>query len=75
MPWLKWLVTDLSPQRLGFDPRPVHVVFVVDKVTLGHDLCQVHQFSSVTITLPMFRTCSFTCHGRSITNSKEHSSS
>jgi len=39
--WLKWLVTDLSPQRMGFDPGPVHVVFVVDRVTLGCDLCQV----------------------------------
>ena len=72
MPWLiKWLVTELSPQRLGFDPRPVHVVFVVDKVTLGRDLCQVHQFPSVTSTLPMFHTCSFICHGRCITNSME----
>jgi hypothetical protein len=75
MPWLKWLVTDLSPQRLGFDPRPVHVVSVVDKVTLGRNLCQVHQFSSVTVTLPMFHTCSFICHGCCVTNSIEHSSS
>ena len=73
MLWLKWLVTDLSPQRLGFDPRPFHVVFVVDKVTLGRDLHQVHQFSSVSITVLMFHTCSFICHGHSITNSMEHS--
>jgi hypothetical protein len=29
------LVAGLSPQRLGFYPRPVHVGFVVDKMVLG----------------------------------------
>lgn len=29
------LVTSLSPWRTRFDPRPVHVEFVVDKVVVG----------------------------------------
>jgi hypothetical protein len=29
------LVVILSPRRPGFDPRPVHVMFVFDKVALG----------------------------------------
>jgi hypothetical protein len=35
MPWLRRLVTGLSPQRPGFDPGSVHVRFVVDKVAVG----------------------------------------
>jgi hypothetical protein len=33
--WLKQLVAGLSPWRLWFAPRSVHVGFVVDKVALG----------------------------------------
>ena len=32
VPWLRRLVAGLPPRRPGFDPRPVHVGFVVDKV-------------------------------------------
>jgi hypothetical protein len=32
--WLRWLVTDLSLQRPSFDPIPVHMGFVVDKIIL-----------------------------------------
>ena len=32
MPWLRWLVTSLLPHRHGFNPRPIHVVYVGDKV-------------------------------------------
>ena len=32
--WLRWLVTDLSLQRPRFDPIPVHMGFVVDKIVL-----------------------------------------
>ena len=35
VPWLRRLVAGLSPRRPGFDPGPVHVRFVVDKVALG----------------------------------------
>jgi hypothetical protein len=35
VPWFRRLVAGLPQRRLGFDPRSVHVGFVVDKVTLG----------------------------------------
>jgi hypothetical protein len=35
MPWLKHLNAGLLPRSIEFDPRPVHVKFVVDKVALG----------------------------------------
>ena len=35
VPWLRWLVAGLSSKRLGFDPRPPYVGFVVDEPTLG----------------------------------------
>ena len=36
---LRQLVADPLPRRPGFDPRPVHVGFVVDTVTLWQDYC------------------------------------
>jgi hypothetical protein len=35
VPWLRWLVTGLSPRRPGFVPGSVRVGFVVDKVAQG----------------------------------------
>ena len=35
LPWFRQLVTGLSPRRPAFDPRPVHVRSVVDKLILG----------------------------------------
>ena len=35
MPWLRWLITSLSPWRPGFNPLPVHVEFVVDRMEVG----------------------------------------
>jgi hypothetical protein len=32
MSWLRQLVTSLSSQRTGFDPRQVHVGYMVDKL-------------------------------------------
>jgi hypothetical protein len=34
MLWLKIIVTNLSSQRLEFDPRPVDVGLVIEKVAL-----------------------------------------
>jgi hypothetical protein len=34
VPWLRTVVPAHSPRKTGFDSRPVHVGFVVDKVTL-----------------------------------------
>jgi hypothetical protein len=33
-PWLRWLVGGLSPQSPGFNPRPVCVGFLMDRLTL-----------------------------------------
>jgi len=35
VPWLQQLVTGLSQQKSRLNPKPRHVGFVVDKVTLG----------------------------------------
>ena len=35
MPWLRRLVASLQTRAPGFDPRSVHVGFLVDKVALG----------------------------------------
>jgi hypothetical protein len=43
VPWLRRLVAGLPPRRPGFNPEPVHVGFVLDKVALGQVFpCQVH---------------------------------
>ena len=44
MLWLRWLVTGLSLQRPGFNPRPFSVVFRVDKVGLGQSFLSVLLF-------------------------------
>jgi len=44
VPRHRQLVTHLSMWRLGFDPRPVHMGYVVDKVTLYYPFLQVLQF-------------------------------
>ena len=33
--WFRRLVAGISPRRPGFDPGPVHVGFMLDKVALG----------------------------------------
>jgi hypothetical protein len=38
VPWLRRLAAGLPPRRPGFDPGPVRVGFVVDKVVLGQVL-------------------------------------
>jgi hypothetical protein len=49
VPWLRSLVTDLSPRRPGFAPGSIHVGFVVDKVALGEVSLRVLRFSPVNI--------------------------
>jgi hypothetical protein len=36
VPWIRWLVTCHSHWTSGFNPRPVQVGFVVDRVALGN---------------------------------------
>jgi len=47
-------VAGLSRLRFGFDPRSVHVRFVVDKVALGQVFLRVLRYSPVSIILPIF---------------------
>jgi hypothetical protein len=49
VPWLSRLVAVLSTRKTG----PVHVGFVVDKVTLGQVFLRVLLLSSVTVIPPM----------------------
>jgi len=44
MPWLSWLVNGLSLFRTRFILRPVHVGFVVIKLSLGQDLSAYFSF-------------------------------
>jgi hypothetical protein len=49
--WLRRLDAGLSPRKPGFAPGPVHMRFVLDRVTLGQlfsDFC----FPSVSIIPP-----------------------
>jgi hypothetical protein len=50
VPWLRSLVTGLSPRRSGFAPGSIHVGFVVDKVALGQVFLRVLRFSTVNIS-------------------------
>jgi branched-subunit amino acid transport protein len=43
-------------QRTGFDPRPVHVRFVVDKVALGQTFLRVLRFIHVSIIPQLLQT-------------------
>jgi hypothetical protein len=53
VPWLRRLVTGLSLRRPGFDPGPVHVGFVVDKMAVGQVFPQVIRFSPVSFFPPL----------------------
>jgi hypothetical protein len=53
VPWLKRLVTGLSPQRPGFAPGSIHVGFVVDKVALGRFLSEYFGFPCRYIIPPL----------------------
>jgi hypothetical protein len=50
------------PRWPGFDPRPVHARFVVDKVALEQDLLPVFRLSPVTIILPVLHVQPFSCY-------------
>jgi len=57
------LTVVLREQRIGFDPRPVNLRFVVDNVALGQVSVPVLLFSPVPIIPPIFRThISFISH-------------
>jgi hypothetical protein len=49
-------VAGFSPQRDGFDPRPVHVGFLVKEMPLGPRFLSVLLLSLVSIVPPMPHT-------------------
>ena len=56
VPWLRRLVAGLSLRRPEFDPRSVHVKFVVDKVALRQVFLWVLRLFPVSAIPSMFRT-------------------
>jgi hypothetical protein len=52
VPWLRRLVTGLSPRRPGFAPGSVHVGFVVDKIALRQVFLRVLRVFPVNIIPP-----------------------
>jgi hypothetical protein len=50
--WLRRLVAGLSLRSPGFEPRSIHVGFVVEKVALGQVFLRVLRFSPVNIIPP-----------------------
>jgi hypothetical protein len=53
VPWLRPLVASLFTQRPLFNPGPVHVTFLVDRVALGQIFLQILPFSPVGFFLPV----------------------
>ena len=43
------IIASLSSRRPGFDSRPIHVRFVIDRVALGQVFLRTLQFLSVSI--------------------------
>jgi hypothetical protein len=55
-------VAGLSPQRMEFNPKPVYVEFVVDKMAVGQVFLQIFGFSPVSTIPPNFRAHLFSHH-------------
>ena len=56
MPWLRQLLAGFTPRKAGFNPRSVHVRFVVHKVALWQGSLPVLQSSPVRNFPPMLDT-------------------
>jgi len=54
--WLRLFVAGLSPRRPGFDPRPIRLSFVVEKVSLRPVLLLVLRFFPFDIIPPVLHT-------------------
>ena len=52
--YCKCAVIGLSPWRLGFSPKRIHVKFLVDEMALRWVLLGVLPFSAVSIVPPVF---------------------
>jgi hypothetical protein len=51
LPWLRRLIAHVSPPKSEFDPRPVHVGFMVNKVALVQGFLRVLRFHTVICQL------------------------
>jgi hypothetical protein len=49
-PWLGWLVANLLSQGPKFDPRPIHVTFLIDEVALRQGFLWVLQFFPISVS-------------------------
>lgn len=47
--WLRYLVPGLSRRRHWFNTRPLHVWFVMEKLTLEQVFLQVHRLSHASV--------------------------
>jgi len=56
VPWLSLLVAGMSLWRPGFDPKAVHVEFMLDKAALVQVRNQAFRFSPVISIAPMLHT-------------------
>jgi hypothetical protein len=57
IPWLRAVVTDLSPWRPSFNPRLAHVGFFVDVVALGQFVFSLSSLSAPVSTIsPLLHT-------------------
>jgi hypothetical protein len=63
VPWLRRLVAGLSPRRPGFDPRPIHMSFAVEKVPLRQILLLVLRFFPFSI-IPLIFNYTFLLPGQ-----------
>ena len=64
LPRFRGPIVGLSPRRAQISPRPVHMGFVMDKVTDGQVLPRELRFSPVNIILLILHTHSLIYHRR-----------
>ena len=55
-PWPRLLVHGLSPEKLGFDPSLLHLIVVLNTVTLGQGFFPILLFYTVNIIPPVLHT-------------------
>jgi len=67
VPWLRPLVASLSTRRHQFNPWPLHVGFVVDKLTTDQGFLPVYQLSSAINIPTLLHTHAFIYDGSYIT--------
>jgi hypothetical protein len=67
VPWLRLTGSELSPRRPGFQSRPVHVGYAVERVALGLVFLRLLMFPPVPVIPAMLNTYLFTYRRCAIT--------